>query len=163
MERIETVPSIRGKAKDLGISVPNAVWILPQNFFALNDASGVLYEGDYELLVKLFRINNVPYSLIVENTERYDKSVSHSLELIAIPIIVFTLNVLRDNPGIVSMSLVPLFDFLNRRSHTRPGGRNLVRVTVVKEKPHDSKQYRYEGSVEGFPDFIKLVQEDHDG
>lgn len=163
MEKIETVQSIRGKAEELGISVPKAVWILPHNFFALSSASCVLYEEDYELLVKLFRINKVPYSLIAKSTERYDKSVNHSLELMAIPIIVFTLSLLKENPGIVSTSLSPLVDFLNRRSRTQLGGRNLIRVTVVKEKPHDSKQYRYEGPVEGFSDFVKLVQEDRDG
>lgn len=162
MKKIETVPSMRSHAAKLGISVPEAVWIMPMGFFGLTSTSNVLYDLDYELLVKLFRMNNIPYSLIDKDTEEYGKLANNSFELAAIPTMAFAADFLAKNPKIISKTLVLISDSLRKRSRLYPGD-NSVRVAVIKEGQHGDKQYTYEGSVEGLSEFGKIVQEDGDG
>ena len=164
MEKIETVPSMRDHAAKLGMPVPEAAWILPRGFFDLTRASDALYERDYELLVKLFRTNGIPYSLIDGNTEQYEKLANNSFELTEIPTIAFALDFLTENPTIVSKVLDLIRTFLDKKSSLQPdAGSNSVKISVIKERLHDTRRYCYEGQLEGIPEFSRLIQEDGDG
>lgn len=164
MEKIETVPSMRDHAAKLGIPVPEAAWILPRGFFGLAGASDVLYDRDYELVVKLFRRNGIPYSLIDGNTEQYEKLANNSFGLAEIPLIAFTLDFLTKNPTIISETLDLIRNFLAKRSRLQPDAdSNSVKISVIKERRHDTRRYDYEGRLEGIPKFSQLIQEDCDG
>lgn len=164
MEKIETVPSMRDHAKKLGIHVPEAAWILPRGFFDLTSASDALYDRDYDLLVKLFRKNGIPYSLIDRNTEQYKKLANNSFELAEIPTIAFALDLLAKHPTIVSETLDLIRNFLGKKSSLQPdAGNNSVKISVIKERRHDTRRYYYEGPLEGIPKFSRIIQEDGDG
>lgn len=144
------------------MAAPDRILILPQNFFS-QSASNFLYDADYELLVKLFRRNNMPYSLIGDDAGQPEKIVNHCFELFAIPTIAYTTQLLQQNPDIISTSLNVLSDFFKARAR-REVVETLMKVRIIKEtKQHTFNQYEYEGSSDDFQDFIKFVREDVDG
>lgn len=157
------IPNLRIKARKLGLTMPDGIWILPQNFINLRDTSNILYDADYELLIKLFRTSNIQYSLIDENTEQYEKLVNHSFELITIPVMAFTIELLRKNHEIISTALNIVYNFLKKRLHRQLDVDNtIIKTSIIKEiKPHNFKQYCYEGNLDGYKEFLKFVKEDN--
>lgn len=150
------------KAKQLYLSVPNAIWILPKNFEQLKSLDNITYESDYDTVLKIFRHEDIPCSLLEEDKTTYPKLIHHSFELIVLPIITFTLEFLKSNPGIIMTSLNAINLLLERRTRNDPDSdRYLVRSEVVKEtKRGVYKKYTYEGPPSAYADFIKMVQND---
>ena len=77
----------RNKAKKLGLEIPSNVWILPKGFEQLQTIDGVYYESDYDLITKLFRKNNISYSLMDKNKTSYSKLSQHSFEFATLPLV----------------------------------------------------------------------------
>lgn len=158
------IPNVRQKAQDLKVTVPEGIWILPENFFDVQSTSDVLYATDYELIVKLFRANNIPHSLINTSTGQYNKIVNHHFEPFVIPIIVYTIDLLQQNPSIISTSLNVLWGFLKKQHGAPDTSGPFPEIRVIKETSSGAfTRYEYRGPLDGFPDFIKFVRGDDDG
>ena len=162
--KIQKCSNIRIKAKKLDLTVPKAVWILPKSFEQLKSLDGLLYESDYELVVKLFRKNNISFSLLDKNEITYPKLSQHSFEFVTLPLIAFTIEFLRENPDIISTALNILYSFFKKRLHRNPEKEKyIIRSTVIKEIQNSSfKKYEYEGPYDGYKDFIDLIKNDKD-
>lgn len=146
------------KARNLGLSVPNAVWILPKNFDRLESLDNVVYEADYDTVIKLFRRENIPHSLL-EDGRTYPKLVHHNFELLTLPIIVFTIEFLRNNPSIILTALNTIGSLLERRTRDDPNdNKHEIQSRVIKEtKRGVYKEYTYDGPPSAYKDFVKMV------
>ena len=162
--KIQKCSNIKIKAQKLDLTIPNAVWILPKSFEQLKSLHGLLYESDYDLVIKLFRQNNIPYSLLDKNRTTYPKLSQHSFEFVTLPLIAFTIEFLKANPDIISTALSVLNSFFKKRLHRNPEkDKYIIRSTVIKEiKKSSFKKYEYEGPLEGYKDFIDLIKNDND-
>ena len=160
--KIQKCSNIKIKAQELGIPVPNTIWILPKSFEQLSSLDGLFYESDYDLVSKLFRQNNISYSLLQKNIDIYSKLHQNSFEFVTLPFIVFTIDTLARNPDIISTALNILNSFFKKRTHRDPYKDNYrVKTTVAKEiKDFSFKKYEYDGPLEGYKDFIDLVKND---
>ncbi len=156
--------NIKIKAKKLNLTVPKAVWILPKSFEQLQSLDDILYESDYDLVIKLFKQNKIPYSLLEKDKTTYPKLSQHSFEFVTLPLITFTIEFLKENPDIVSIALNTLNSFFKKRLHSDPAkGKYIIRSTIIKEVKNSSfKKYEYEGPQEGYKDFIDLIKNDKD-
>lgn len=156
--------NIKIKAKNLSLAVPKAVWVLPKSFEQLKSLDNLLYESDYDLVVKLFKQNNIPYSLLEKDKTTYPKLSQHSFEFVTLPLIAFTIEFLKENPDIVQVALNALNSFFRRRLSRDPDkGRYMIRSIIIKEIRNSSfKKYEYEGPQEGYKDFIDLIKNDKD-
>jgi len=161
--KTEGYPNIRLKAEKLGFSVPNSVWILPKGFEQLKDTSAILYDADYDTVIKILRSNNIPYSLLDANTS-FSKLQNNSFEILSLPLLVFTYEFLKENPEIIIQTIKVLADLLRRQSkpYTKENSPN-VNLTIIKEeKPSSFKKYVYNGpesSFEKFLEYMKSVDE----
>lgn len=162
--KIQKCSNIKIKAQKLDLIVPNAVWILPKTFEHLKSLDGLLYESDYDLVIKLFKQNNISYSLLDKNATTYPKLSQHSFEFVALPLIAFTIEFLKENPDIISTALNVLNSFFKKRLHRNPEkDKYMIRSTIIKEVKNSSfKKYDYEGPQEGYKDFIDLIKNDKD-
>lgn len=156
--------NIKIKAKKLNLTVPKAVWILPKSFEQLQSLNDILYESDYDLVTKLFKQNKIPYSLLEKDETTYPKLSQHSFEFVTLPLIVFTIEFLKENPDIVSIALKTLYSFFKKRLHNDPAkAKYIIRSTIIKEVKNSSfKKYEYEGPPDGYKDFIDLIKNDKD-
>lgn len=160
---VHTCPNIRIKAKKLGLSIPNTIWILPIGFERL-DTLDIVYESGYDTVSKIFSRENIPYSLLQPDEMTYPKRVQHSFELLALPTVVFIMKLIVENPDIISTALNVIDSFLKRRAQTLDSNNVFtVRSTVIKEtKPGVFKKYKYNGPLSGYKDFIRMVLKDAD-
>lgn len=156
--------NIKIKAKKLNLTVPKAVWILPKSFEQLQSLDDILYESDYDLVIKLFKQNKIPYSLLEKDKTTYQKLSQHSFEFVTLPLIAFTIEFLKENPDIVSIALNTLNSFFKKRLHGDPAKEKyIIRSTIIKEVKNSLfKKYEYEGPQEGYKDFIDLIKNDKD-
>ena len=154
----------RSKAKKLGLEIPSNIWILPKGFEQLQTINGVYYESDYDLVAKLFRKNDISYSLMDKNETSYTKLSQHSFEFATLPLVVFLIDTIRENPQIITTSLSILSQFFKKRIRGIPNkDEYIVKSKVVKEIKNSSfKEYSYEGPPDKYDDFIKFVKEDKD-
>ena len=154
--------NIKIKAQELDIPVPNTVWILPKSFEQLISLDDFFYESDYDLVLKLFRQNNISCSLLQKNRDVYSKLRQNSFEFVTLPLIVFTVDTLAKNPDIISTALNILNSFFKKRMQRDLSKDNFkVKTTVVKEIKNSSfKKYEYDGPLEGYKDFIDLIKND---
>lgn len=159
---IKNCSNLRIKAKQLGIQVPSNVWIVPNNFEHLTSLENIRYSPDYDLTQKIFKKNNISFSLLEEDTLHYPKISQHSFEFAIIPLIVFTWELISKNPEIISSTLNGLFSFFKNRSHRDVGKENyIVKSEVIKEvKKSHFKKYSFEGPIEAYKDFVKMVKDD---
>ena len=157
---VKTCANIRMKAKKLGLAVPNAVWLLPKNFVQLESLDNVVYESDYDTVIKILNRGKIPCSLLEKDRITYPKLVQRNFEFLALPIIVFTIEYLRHNPNIILAALNLLNSLFERRVRNDPNSdRYVIRSKVIKEtKRGVYKEYTYEGPPSAFKDFIKMVQ-----
>lgn len=162
--KIQKCSNIKIKAQKLDVVVPNAVWILPKSFEHLESLDGLLYESDYDLVIKLFKKNSIPYSLLEKDRTTYPKLSQHSFEFVTLPLIVFTIAFLKENPDIIFTALNILNSFFKKRLHRDPEkDKYRIRSSVIKEIKNSSfKKYEYEGPQEGYKDFIDLIKNDKD-
>jgi len=162
MELVKTegYPNIRLKAEKLGFSVPDsAVWIVPNGFEQLKDTNNILYDADYDTVIKILRSNNIPYSLLDENTS-FSKLQNNSFEILAMPFLVFTFEFLKNNPDIVIQTIKVIANLLRRRSkpYTKENSPN-VNLTIIKEeKPSSFKKYVYDGPESSFEKFLDYME-----
>lgn len=156
--------NIKIKAKKLSVGIPNTVWILPCNFEQLKSLDNILYESDYDLLIKLFKKNNLSYSLLEKDKTAYPKLSQHSFEFLTLPLLAFTIEAIKENPEIIFTILDSLNVFFKKRLQRNPKKDNYtIRSTVIKEvKNSVFKKYEYEGPQENYKDFIDLVKNDKD-
>jgi len=156
--------NIKIKAGKLNLTVPKAVWILPKSFEQLKSLDDLLYESDYDLVIKLFKQHDIPYSLLEKDKTTYPKLSQHSFEFITLPLIAFTIEFLKAYPDIISIALNTLNSFFKKRLHKDPDkGKYIIRSTIIKEVKNSSfKKYEYEGPQEGYKDFIDLIKNDKD-
>lgn len=147
------------RAGELGLSIPDAVWILPSNFESMASTGEAMYAADYDLVVKLLRCAGLPYSLLKSASDTHPKLIQQSCEFAALPLLVFTEYVLESNPGIVSKTLGILLDHFRSKSRNDPGkDHHIVRCRIVKEEGGRYVSAEYEGPIEGFGDFIGKVE-----
>ena len=147
---------VERKADELGLSVPDAVWIVPTNFERMKSVGEAMYDADYDLVVKLLRSASLPYSLLKSTNRTYPKLVQQSFELAALPLLIFTRDVLESRPEIISRVLCILLDHFRDRSRNDPGkDKNSVKCHIVKEDEEGYVRADYEGPVEGLKDFIE--------
>ena len=147
------------KADELGLPVPNAVWIVPSNFESLVSVGDATYDADYDLVVKLLRGASLPYSLLQGAGETYPKRVQHSFEFVVLPLLIFTKDVLANNPEIISQALGILLDhFMNKLRNDPMRDHCVIKCKIVKERAGLYVSAEYEGPVEGFKDFIEGVK-----
>ena len=156
--------NIKIKAQKLNVAVPDAVWILPKSFEQLKSLDGLLYESDYDLVIKLFKMNNIPYSLLDKNKTTYPKLSQHSFEFVTLPLIIFTIDFIKENPDIIFTALNTLNSFFKKRLHRDPNkNKYTIESSVIKEVKNSSfKKYEYKGPQDGYKDFIDLVKNDKD-
>ena len=159
----EKCANIIYKAKKLNLPIPNGVWILPTNFEQLSGIDNVAYRSDYDLLTKLFRQNNIPYSLLEKTKSSYPKLVQHSFEFVELPLIVFTMELLKNNPNILLEALKPVYKFLKKRTRNDPEqDKYTVNIQIIKEiKNQVCYKYQYKGSLNGLSDFFQFVKDDN--
>src|SRR5947209_19473924 len=113
MIKTEGYPNIRIKAEKFGFTVPDSVWILPNGFEAMKEPSNILYSADYDTVIKLFRSNNIPCSLLDTN---FSKLQNNSFELFSLPLIVFPYHYLINHPEVIIDSLSLLSDLFRKHS-----------------------------------------------
>ena len=147
------------KADELGLPVPNAVWIVPSNFESITSAGEATYAADYDLVVKLLRGAGLPYSLLKGDAETYPKRVQHSFEFVVLPLLIFTKGVLADNPEIISQALGILLDhFMGKLRNDPTRDQCIIKCKIVKERAGLYVSAEYEGPAEEFKDFIEGVK-----
>ena len=75
----------------------------------------------------------------------------------------FTIELLRKNHEIISTALNIVYNFLKKRLHRQLDADNtIIKTSIIKEiKPHNFKQYCYEGNLDGYKEFLKFVKEDN--
>lgn len=150
---------IRRKARELGLAVPDAVWIAPSNFGSMASAGEAVYAADYDLVVKLFRRAGLPYFLLKSADESYPKLIQQSDEFVALPLLVFTKGVLEKFPEIVSQALDILLEYLRSKSGRDPRrDQPAVRLKIAKECGDSCVSAEYEGPIEGLKDVIEAVK-----
>lgn len=155
----EAYIDVERRAGELGLSIPNAVWILPSNFESMASAGEAMYAADYDLVVKLLRCAGLPYSLLKSASDTHPKLIQQSYEFAALPLLIFTKYVLESNPGIVSQTLGILLDHFQKRSRNGPGkDHHIVKCRIAKEEGGKYVSAEYEGPIEGFGDFIEGVK-----
>ena len=147
------------KADDLSLAVPDAVWIVPSNFEAMTSAGEATYAADYDLVVKLLRGAGLPYSLLKSADGPYPKLIQQSYEFVALPLLIFTKDVLLSHPGIIQQALCILLEHLRDKSRSDPGkGQHNVKCKIVKSTAGEYVRADYDGPLEGFGDFIEAVK-----
>ncbi len=157
---VKKCSNLRIKAQQLGVQLPSKVWIVPNSFETLTSLENIRYEPDYDLTQKILKQNNIEYSLLEEGNTHYSKVSQHSFEFAIIPLIVFGWELLIKNPEIVDLSLRSLFNFFKSKSHRDVEKENyVIKSEVIKEvKKSSFKRYSYEGSIEGYKDFIRFCR-----
>ena len=162
--KIHKCSNIKIKARKLDLIIPNAIWILPKYFEQLQTLDKLVYESDYDLVVKLFKRNNFPYSLLEKNKTTYPKLSQHSFEFMTLPLIVFTIEFIKGNQDIIFTALNVLNSFFKKKLHRNPEkDKYIISSTIIKEVKNDSfKKYEYEGPLEGYKVFIDLIKNDGD-
>lgn len=163
--KVQTCANVRMKAKKLGLSIPNAVWILPKNFEQLESLGNITYESDYDTVFKILNRENIPCSLLEKGKVTYHKHVQRHFEVMALPIFAFAMEVIRNNPDIILTTLNALNSLLEKKVQNDPNSdRHVVRSKVIKEtKRGVYKKYTYEGPQSAYKDFIKMVLGDTNG
>lgn len=144
------------RAGELGLSIPDAVWILPLNFESMASVGEAVYAADYDLVVKLLRRAGLPYSLLKGASGTHPKLIEQSHVSVALPLLVFTKHVLEGNPCIVSQTLGILLDHFQSKSRDGPGnGHHIVKCRIAKEEGGRYASAEYEGPIGGFGGFVE--------
>ena len=147
------------RAGELGLAVPDAVWILPLNFESMESAAEAAYAADYDLVVKLLRMAGLPYSLLKSADGMHSKLIQQSYEFAALPLLVFTKRVLERNPEIISQTLHTILDHFQSKLRNDPGrDQRIVKCKIAKAEGGRYVSAEYEGPIEGFGDFIEGVK-----
>ena len=147
------------KAGELGLPVPDAAWIVPNNFESMTSIGEATYAADYDLVVKLLRGAGLPYSLLESADGPYPKLVQQSYEFVALPLLIFTKDVLLSHPGIISQALCILLEHLQSKSRSDPSrNQHNVKCRIVKDNEGAYVSADYDGPIEGFGDFIEAVK-----
>ena len=150
---------VEHRAGELGLAVPDAVWILPLNFESMESAAEAAYATDYDLVVKLLRRAGLPYSLLKSADGMHSKLIQQSYEFAALPLLVFTKHVLERNPEIISQTLHTLLDHFQSKLRNDPGrDRRIVKCKIAKDEDGRYVSAEYEGPIDGFGDFIEGVK-----
>ena len=162
--KVQKCSNLRIKAKKIGIDVPSKVWILPNGIEQLQSLDEISYASDYDLVIKLFRKNNISYSLFEKNITTYPKLSQHSFEFVTLPIIAFTIELIKEHPEIITTALTSLNLFFKKRLHRDPQKQNYkIKSTVINEVRNSTfKKYEFEGPPERYKNFIDFVKTDKD-
>lgn len=150
---------VEHRAGELGLAVPDAVWILPLNFESMASTAEAAYAADYDLVVKLLRMAGLPYSLLKSADDIHSKLIQQDYESVALPLLAFTRHVLERRPEIVSQTLGIILDHFRSRPRYGPGrDQRNVRCKIAKAEGGRYVSAEYEGPIEGFGDFVEGVK-----
>ena len=157
--RTKAYIDVERKAGELGLAVPDAVWIVPANFESMMSAGDAVYAADYDLVVKLLRGAGLPHSLLDSADVAYPKLVQQSFEFVALPLLIFTKHVLESHPEIIPQVLCVLLEHFKGVSRGDPRkDQHIVKCRIVKERADSYVESEYEGPIEGLKYFIEGVK-----
>ena len=157
MIKTEGFPNIRIKAEKFGFTIPDSVWILPTGFENMKEPNNIVYNADYDTVIKLFKTKNIPCSTL---DTKFAKLQNNSFELFSLPLIVFPYHFLINHPEIIIESVKWFAELFHKHSKSFTKNESPeVKVTIIKEeRPSSFKKYSYQGPESSFNKFIEFVE-----
>jgi hypothetical protein len=157
--QISDYADIVHRAQYLGCQIPSGIAILPRNFATAQSAEELLFESETPTVRVLWRKAGVVETPILTTSQKTAQISEKSFEAWIAPTIFVSLSLLSQNPGLVSVALGVISNYLTDLFKGFTDKRNVRLDIIVETKNKGYKNIHYEGPVDGLKDLPSIVRE----
>lgn len=148
--------NINNRLKELNLSIPNSLSILPENFETAESKSAFIFTDSMVDLNKLFRLKNLSFEILGGDTENYRTRKNADLYL---PAFLISSSLITNDPNIISVTLNVISSFIYDLTIGGIGKKTAnVELYIETEKKGETKKISYNGDAEGLKELEKIIK-----
>lgn len=147
---------IKKAFSELKLETPDQIALLPENLNEAQKLDEFIFTETLVDLRKLFRLNNVKFEVLGEDTGLYRSRKSADLYL---PAIFFSLSGIFQNPNIISVALNIMSNYIYDTLKGSNGRKTAAIEIYIETKENGrSKKISYKGDAEGVKHLEKVIK-----
>ena len=157
--QISDYPDVVQRVTELGCQVPTEIAILPRNFATARSVDELLFESESPTVRVLWRKAGVVETPILTTSPKMAQMSEKSFDAWIAPTIFVSLTLLSQNPGLISVALGVVSNYLTDMFKGFTNRQNVKLDIIVETKNKGFKNIHYDGPVDGLKDLPSIVRE----
>jgi hypothetical protein len=150
--------SVRERARQLGVSPPERIAVLPANFETAVSSAQLLYPSEAATVKTLFRSNRIPLDNLMSSSESSRYIHNNDFEWLA-PTLFVSWGIISENQTFVTVALNVLSNYITEFFRGIPGTRK-VKFDIVVERNVEGicRKISYQGTPEGIRSLPEVIR-----